>query len=110
MRSQEECFEILDSIVAPSWKSLPIRLALPRVPLSPALKARTVKQLTGATTVKTKTMRPTLLDQPAGFRIGLGGEVEVLPKAEVDALIDRVIREAMDKAGWPIRRFERTLH
>jgi hypothetical protein len=34
----------------------------------------------------------------------------VLPKAEVDALIDRVIREAMDKAGWPIRRFERTLH
>jgi hypothetical protein len=33
-------------------------------------------------------MPPTLLDQPAGFRIGLGGEVEVLPKAEVDALID----------------------
>jgi hypothetical protein len=47
-------------------------------------------------------------NQPGGFRIGPGGEVELLTDAEVDALVKRAIREAMYSAGWP--RCERTLH
>jgi hypothetical protein len=50
-----------------------------------------------------------LSDEVPGFRIGPNGEVEVLTKAEVDALIARTLREAIE-AGLPIRRFEQTLH
>jgi hypothetical protein len=57
-------------------------------------------------------MSPTLFesDKPAGFRIGPGGDVEVLTEAEADAVIDRVIREAMDQAIRPMGSRQRTLH
>ena len=63
-------------------------------------------------TVKTKIMRPARpeSDQPAGFRIGPDGNVEVLTTAEADALIRRAIYEAMVRAGFRIGRLDRRLH
>ena len=61
-------------------------------------------------TVRKKIMAPARLEgeQPAGFRIGANGEVEVMTEAEAEAVVKRAIREAMYSAGWPW--FERTLH
>jgi hypothetical protein len=61
-------------------------------------------------TARTKTLRrtPVESDQPGGFRIGPNGEVEAMTEAEAEAVVERVVREAMYSAGWPW--FERTLH
>jgi hypothetical protein len=61
-------------------------------------------------TARTKTTRRTQIksDQPGGFRIGANGEVEAMTEAEAEAVVKRVVREAMYSAGWPC--FERTLH
>jgi hypothetical protein len=57
---------------------------------------------------RTKTMRrtPVESDQPGGLRIG--PKVEAMTEAEAEAVVKRVVREAMYSAGWPW--FERTLH
>ncbi len=55
-----------------------------------------------------KIMVPTWLEPSCGFRIGPDGEVEVMSPAETEAAVNRAIREAMYRAGWP--RVERTLH
>ncbi|MEH2473650.1 dihydrodipicolinate synthase/N-acetylneuraminate lyase [Nitrobacteraceae bacterium AZCC 2161] len=47
-------------------------------------------------------------NQPGGFRIGSNGEVEAMTEAEAEAVVKRVVREAMYSAGWPW--FVRTLH
>lgn len=44
-----------------------------------------------------------LADLPAGFRVGSDGGVEALTGREVDVLIARVIREAIE-AGLSVRR------
>ena len=49
-----------------------------------------------------------LSDEVPGFRIGSNGEVEVMTQAETEAVVQRAIREAMYRAGWP--RSNRTLH
>ena len=49
-----------------------------------------------------------LSDEVPGFRIGPNGEVEAMTEAEAEAVVERVVREAMYSAGWPW--FERTLH
>ena len=61
-------------------------------------------------TARTKTMRrsPVESDQPGGLRIGPNGEVEAMTEAEAEAVVKRVVREAVYSAGWP--RSERTLH
>ena len=51
---------------------------------------------------------PAESDQPGGFRIGPNGEVEAMTEAEAEAVVKRVVREAMYSAGWP--RSERTVH
>jgi len=47
-----------------------------------------------------------LADLP-GFRVSSDGGVEALTEAEVDAMINRAICEALAQAGWQIKR---TLH
>jgi hypothetical protein len=61
-------------------------------------------------TARKKIMPETWLEreQPAGFRIGPNGEVDVLTEAEVDALVRRA--EAMVTAGFRIRPSKRSLH
>jgi hypothetical protein len=61
-------------------------------------------------TARTKTIRrtPVESDRPGGLRIGPNGEVEAMTKAEAEAVVKRVVREAMYNAGWS--RFEWTLH
>jgi hypothetical protein len=61
-------------------------------------------------TAKKKMMPQTWLEgeQPAGFRIGPNGEVELMTQAEADAVLKRAFQEAMHSAGWP--RLGRTLH
>lgn len=90
MRSQEECFEILDSIVRAKLEELadPAGTAARAAVAGVESKDGQATHRSDDSDSEAKTMPPTLLDQAAGFRIGLGGEVEVLPKAEVDALID----------------------
>jgi hypothetical protein len=63
-------------------------------------------------TTRTKSMRRTQseAEQPTGFRIGSDGEVEMLTRAETDAIIRRAIYEAMVRAGFRIRRSEQLLH
>jgi hypothetical protein len=58
---------------------------------------------------KKKIVRPMgLCDQPVGFRIGADGEIEMMTQAETEAVVQRAIREAMYRAGWP--RSNWTLH
>ncbi|MEH2563498.1 hypothetical protein [Bradyrhizobium sp. AZCC 2289] len=60
-------------------------------------------------TVKKKIeLQTRLSDEVPGFRIGPNGEVEIMTQAEVEAVVERAIREAMYRAGWP--RLGRTLH
>ena len=60
-------------------------------------------------TARKKIMPQTRLsDEVPGFRIGPNGEVEAMTEAEAEAVVKRLVREAMYSAGWPW--FERTLH
>jgi hypothetical protein len=61
-------------------------------------------------TAKKKMMPQTWLEgeESVGFRIGADGEIEMMTRAETEAVVERAIREAMYRAGWP--RFARTLH
>jgi hypothetical protein len=98
-------------LFAPPSKRLRIRPALPHARLLLASRARTMKY-TGETTMtaKKKMMPPTWLEdeQSVGFRIGADGEIELMTRAETEAVVERAIREGMYRAGWP--RPNRTLH
>lgn len=49
-------------------------------------------------------------EQPAGFRIGPNGEVEMMTEAETLAVVWRTIYESMIRAGFRIRPSKRSLH
>jgi hypothetical protein len=40
-------------------------------------------------------------EQSVGFRVGPNGELEWMTQAETEAVVERAIREAMYRAGWP---------
>jgi hypothetical protein len=51
--------------------------------------------------------KKTLADLPAGFRINDSGDVEMLTETDAPALIDRVVREAMQSGLAPRAKITR---